>query len=255
MKLTILGSGTFMPELKRHGPSYLLQVDGQNLIFDLGRGAIEQLMKSKFNIYNIDKIFITHTHFDHIAELFSYIAFIWDNAYKDKFKNEVLDIYGPRGFKKALEGLFKAIQYDKHKHIDRLRIYEFKDKEVKKFGNIRIQGFFVKHSPIRNCIAYRVECNDKVFCYSGDSSKCNALVSACNEADLALIEADLSRKWKLGNVHMSGQDSGEIASKAKVKNLILTHIADHYLKDVMKDLRKSYKGPVKIAKDLMKFNI
>lgn len=255
MKLTILGSGTFIPELKRKGPSYLLQVDNQNFIFDLGRGAIDRLLQSGFNLYNIDKIFISHTHLDHIPDLFAYIQFIWDNPTKNKFKNKVIEIYGPKGFKKSMQEVLKGLQYDKHVHYNRIKLIDFKDKQKYKFGKIEITGFFVKHSPIRKCIAYQVKFKNKIFCYSGDSSKCNSLIKACKNADLALIEADLSKKWNLSHVHMDGEDAGEIATKSKAKKIILTHVADSYLRDVKKDLKKTYKGEFKIAKDLMRINI
>jgi len=49
MKLTILGSGTYQPELKRHSSSYLLEIGKQKLAFDFGRGALDQLLRRKVN--------------------------------------------------------------------------------------------------------------------------------------------------------------------------------------------------------------
>jgi ribonuclease BN (tRNA processing enzyme) len=255
MKLTILGSGTFMPEIERAGPSYLLEVGNMNFILDFGRGTIDRLLKKKFNLYDVDKIFITHTHIDHLVDLFAYIQFVWDNPEKIKFKNNVIEVYGPKGFKKSMENLFKSIQYDKHVYYKRIKLIDLSNKQLVKIGKINIQAFSVKHSEIRNCLGYRITDGKKIFCYSGDTSKCNALIDLCKNADIALVEADLPKKWKLSHVHMDGNDAGEIANKAKVKKLILTHIADHYLKDVLKDLRKTYKGPAKIARDLMEVKI
>ncbi len=255
MKLTILGSGTFIPEIERTGPSYLLEVGELNILFDFGRGAIDRLLKKKFNLYNVDKIFITHTHIDHIVDLLAYIQFIWDNPEKKNFKNKFIEIYGPKGFKESMENLFKAIQYDKHVHYNMIKLIDLSNKQIIEFGGIKIQSFFVNHSKIRNCLAYRISYGKKVFCYSGDTSKGDVLIDACKNADLALLEADLPKKWNLSDVHMDGEDAGEIATKAKVKKLVLTHIALHYLNDVEKDLRKTYKGPFKIAKDLMEVKI
>lgn len=251
MKLTILGSGTFMPQIERAGPSYLLEVGGMNFIFDFGRGTIDRLLKSKFDLYQVDKIFITHTHIDHIAELLSYIQFVWDNPEKKKFKNNVVEIFGPEGFVKSMQLFLKGIQYDEHVHFNRIRFREFEDRQTIKFGNVDVKAFEVPHSEIRKCVAYRVTCEKKVFSYSGDGPKCDAFIDACMNADLALIEADLGKKWKLSHIHMDGEDAGEVATKSQVKHLILTHVADTYLGDVLTDLEKSYSGPVKIAKDLM----
>lgn len=255
MKLTILGSGTFMPEKNRHSSSYLLEIGGLNFILDMGRGIIDQLLKMDFDLYKIDKVFLSHTHLDHIGEILSFIQFIIDNPDKKKFKNKVTEFYGPVGFKEAMETVIRGLQYDMHKNIGMIKFIDLSDRQIVKFGKVSIQSFYVRHSPIRECSSYRVECEKKVFCYSGDTSKCDDLIDACKNADVALVEADLEKKWNLGHVHMDGEDAGEIAQKAKVKKLVLTHIEEDYLKRVKKDAEKKFKGEVLIAKDLMEVKI
>ena len=60
MKLTVLGSGTFIPTLNRQNSSYLLQDGENNFVIDFGRGAINRLMEAGITIFEIDRIFITH---------------------------------------------------------------------------------------------------------------------------------------------------------------------------------------------------
>ena len=45
----------------------------QNLVFDFGRGALGQLLKLGIKYYEIDAIFISHTHADHCSELSSFL--------------------------------------------------------------------------------------------------------------------------------------------------------------------------------------
>lgn len=69
MKLTILGSGTYQPEVDRHGSAYLIQINNQNLVFDFGRGAIDQLLKVGVHVNQIEAVFISHWHGDHVNDL------------------------------------------------------------------------------------------------------------------------------------------------------------------------------------------
>lgn len=62
MKITILGSGTFYPELNRHASSYLFQIGKEKIIFDFGRGILDSLMKTKVRLEEINTIFISHLH-------------------------------------------------------------------------------------------------------------------------------------------------------------------------------------------------
>ena len=55
--------------------------------------------------------------------------------------------------------------------------------------------------------------------------------------------------------HINGEELGKLAQETKIKKLIVTHVANTYLHQVKKDIRKNYKEKVIIAKDLMKIKI
>ncbi|MDP2672995.1 MAG: MBL fold metallo-hydrolase, partial [Nanoarchaeota archaeon] len=95
MKLTILGSGTFIPDKDRFCSSYLLQHENRNILFDFGRGAIQQLMKLNIDLFSINHIFITHPHSDHLSELPSFVSFIMNFSEKNNV-NEKIKIYCPK---------------------------------------------------------------------------------------------------------------------------------------------------------------
>ena len=96
MKLTILGSGTAAPISDRNCAGYLLEVDKNKLLFDSGAGTIRRLLELKFDLFDIEHIFYTHLHNDHINDLG---AIIWSNNYGGTRKKP-LNLYGPKGFKK-----------------------------------------------------------------------------------------------------------------------------------------------------------
>ena len=57
--------------------------------------------------------------------------------------------------------------------------------------------------------------------------------------------------------HMSGEKAGRVARETKIKKLVLTHIASHYLEnfDIKSSAKNFCKCPVFIAKDLMRIKI
>ncbi|MCK4552773.1 ribonuclease Z [Candidatus Pacearchaeota archaeon] len=250
VKLTILGSGTFVPELKRTCSSYLIENDNEKIVFDFGRGAIRNLLKLKINLYEINQIFISHMHTDHSTELASFIQFILDAPEKKNLKKEYF-IYGPIGIKRDMQNMLKTFHIEKHKNLHRIKVNEIKDNL--KIGCFKIKAFKVKHGKI-NSLSYRIEIKNKSLCYSGDSSYCEGLKHACKNVDLAIIESTAPKTWNLKN-HLTGKEAGKIALESNVKNLIITHVANAYLSKVKKDVKKNYKGKVIIAKDLRRIKI
>src|SRR5262245_35872043 len=64
-KVTLLGTGAPIPLSNRFGPSTLVEVDGQKLLFDAGRGAPIRLRQVNVPVGTINALFITHYHSDH----------------------------------------------------------------------------------------------------------------------------------------------------------------------------------------------
>ncbi len=88
MEITILGSGNYQPLKKdRYFPAYLVKAGKQNLVFDFGRGALGQLLKLGIKYYEIDAIFISHTHADHCSELSSFLHIALAEPPIGKFRN------------------------------------------------------------------------------------------------------------------------------------------------------------------------
>ena len=62
MKITILGSGSFIRDLDHFGPGYLLEIGGKKVLVDAGPGVVIQLLKLGLKITDLDYIFISHFH-------------------------------------------------------------------------------------------------------------------------------------------------------------------------------------------------
>src|SRR5215475_11623705 len=69
IKVTLLGTGTPIVNFNRFGMSTLVEVGNQKLLFDAGRGVVLRLQQAGASIRDINAIFITHLHSDHLTGL------------------------------------------------------------------------------------------------------------------------------------------------------------------------------------------
>ena len=265
MHLTILGSGMYSPDIDRKGSGYLVKIGDENLVFDFGRGVIDGLMRSGVNYYNVDYIFITHTHADHCSNLIDFLHISLVEMPGFEFRKKDLVIYGPKGFKKTYDHLLEAFGLEKHKPKHKIIVKEIEDGDVIHGDNWKVQCFKVVHSCKSECLAYRIEADNKVLAYSGDSEDCPGLRKACENADVAVIESSMSNEFKQMIIdsgveitgHLTAGETGKIAHECNVKKLVMTHIAAHMVEkyNLEDEAKEFFKGEKLIAKDLMKMTI
>ena len=67
IKVTLLGTGTPVPAMNRFGPSILIEAGGQKFLFDAGRGAMQRLAQLKVRWQDVEGVFLTHLHSDHVV--------------------------------------------------------------------------------------------------------------------------------------------------------------------------------------------
>jgi ribonuclease BN (tRNA processing enzyme) len=252
MKITILGCGSFMHDLEHLGPSYLVRISNQNILLDAGCGSIVQLFKSGLSFYDLDAIFITHIHNDHtsdlVAMLIPYIRFAGPN--------KILKIYGPKGVARFIEDLITI--YGHKKLLDEgpmnIEVSEINSKVDLSNGST-VEPFSVEHLGL-NAFAYRLEENNKIFVFSGDSNKCKGIEEAIQNADLFIADSSLPKGSPDFHVHLTTEQIGEISQRNQVKKVVLSHLMPKYFdRDLVSEVRAKYEGEIVLAKDLMQFEL
>ncbi|MEW6282011.1 MAG: ribonuclease Z [Candidatus Eremiobacterota bacterium] len=245
MKLTVLGSGTVCPYLRRASSSYLLEVGNAALLFDFGHGALRRFLELGHAPDRLQRIFLTHVHPDHTSDL---VPLLFAINYAPGWTRERLDFYGPEGTTDLLDRVAAAWPWTGPRVY--LRQVEELEQTRLEFPGFTVESFPVLHGELC-ALAYRVEAAGRVFCYSGDSGFCDELLDAAREADLFLCECAIPAGYPpKPEVHLTSADVGALAAHARVKNLLITHLypqADEV--DIRAEVAEHYDGPIEVAED------
>ncbi len=252
--VTILGSGTCVPSLRRSACSVLMQIGTTRLLFDTGPGTMRRLLEAETTIFDLDYILYSHFHPDHTAE---FVPLIFATKYPDANRRKLpLTIIAARGWTEFFRGL-KAVYgpwLELGDGLLRFRELNNQSNDFKKFSNFTLQSIPVEHNP--ESIAYRVTSSDgSSVVYSGDTDYSSNLIELAQGADLLICESALPDSKKV-NGHLTPSAAGEIAARAGVHKLVLTHFyPDCENVDFRQQCRKTYNGPLLLAEDLMQIEV
>ena len=109
MRVTLLGTGTPFPNAERFGSAILVEVAGTKLLFDCGRGVVIRLTEAGVSPKEIDGLFLTHLHSDHIVG----IPDLWLSGWF-LGRSKPLRIWGPQGTSSMAKHLAQTFAFDIH---------------------------------------------------------------------------------------------------------------------------------------------
>lgn len=124
MQLTFLGTSCMMPTKERNPSAMYLEFKGEGILFDCAEGTQRQMRICGISLAKVHKILISHWHGDHILGLPGLLLTIASLEL-----NRKVEIFGPRGSKKAFQQLFGGIEFE-HKfnititEVDEGKFYE-----------------------------------------------------------------------------------------------------------------------------------
>ena len=246
---TVLGSGTGIPSLQRNSPGYLLEMDGMRWLVDCGSGTLLQLERLKKSFRDLDGVFVTHTHADHIGDI---IPLVHALRFPDIKRDRPFKLFGPAGFvdffNQSVAPVAKAPEH-----------FPFFVEEMPasmNWGAVTIRAQATIHSERLHSLAYRFELGDKSMVFSGDCDYHQELIDFAKATDVLVIDCSTLDDNRVKG-HLTAGLAGLIAEQAGVRRLIPTHFYPIAVADIQraKECRVHFAGPVDLAEDLMRFRV
>lgn len=279
-RVTLLGTGDPIPRVDRFGPATLVEVGGEELLFDVGRGATQRLTQLQVPLSDIDAVFLTHLHSDHVSG----IPDLWMTGWiPTSFgrRNVPFEVWGPIGSKNLMENLEEAYVANTKLRsrgkstpsdgIDTLT-HEFdEDGVVYESNGVEVTAFAVNHGDtIKPAYGYRIDYKGRSVVISGDTRYDENLINASAGADLIIHEVVLISEEllkaapqyrRVSNYHTTPEEAGIVFDKVKPKLAVYTHlvmlssitIPEAPLESLISRTRTNYAGPLVVGEDLMSF--
>jgi ribonuclease BN (tRNA processing enzyme) len=246
MKIVLLGTGSTLPHKDRNAAGILIQVHDSYLLFDCGNGILRQIERANIDFTQINTIFISHLHADHVNDFPVLLkADIMSN------KANKIKIFGPSALKKTMKGWFKDVYPYLDKVLDLIDIQEITGDWIET-PEWKIRGFPVQHVGV--AYGFKLEAAGKTVIYSGDTGYCEELIQAAKNADLLIHECSYPTEFGEAEAHTNPLELGQIAKQANVKQVVLTHFypaCSGREEEMMTDVKSLYKGKVTIGEDLL----
>lgn len=214
MKLTTLGCWGAYPYKDGGTTSYLLTGhDGFQLLMDCGSRAVTELEK-EISPLDLGAVIISHYHPDHVADL-GVLRHYFQLYPKHLWEPKILPTYGHTEdayefSKLTLDGVAQGIAYN----VD----------GVQQIGPFDIT--FIKTVHPVPCYAFRIVEREtgQVLVFTGDTGYFDGLAPFATDADLFLADVYLYEGNENHIAHLTTKEAGQIASAARVKKLVLTHV-------------------------------
>jgi ribonuclease Z len=255
LQIAITGSGSALPDPFRGGASCALIIDGRVLQFDFGRQVMENLMLMGVSPMQIDEVYFTHLHFDHINDYDYYTTTSWISGLQKE-----VHVYGPPGTKFMSDSAIKGMHKVMYDHIRTMHNRPVRPLNVRRESPFVIKeissGVVVENDAYKvTCarvphtggdvmsLGYRIESRYGVVAISGDTGPSDAMVELGRNADVMLHELTvpdfgmttggsfaseaMHREDQVAgkaNSHTAPTPLGLLAAKANVKMLVPSHL-------------------------------
>jgi ribonuclease Z len=238
VKVTILGSGSPIPDADRAGPSGLIHAGSLTLLVDCGRGVLMRLAGAGLSVVQLSAVLLTHLHSDHTTDFNDVLTTWWVMPFT---AGRPLRVIGPPGtaafVQRTIDAMSADVGYRIDHHADitegpKVDVTEVADGIALEVGDAVVRAGLVDHGVVRPAVGYRVEHGGHAVVWSGDTLACAGLDELCSGADVyvqtvvrrSLVEqVPVQRFLDILDYHSDTEDAGRTAAKAGVGTLVLNH--------------------------------
>jgi ribonuclease Z len=265
LDIVFLGTAGSMPTAQRAPAALLVRRGGDKLLFDCAEGTQRQLLRSSVGLLELEEVFVTHFHADHVLGLPGMFK-----TFALRGRELPLRVYGPRGLVDLLGSLRRVVgrlTYD-------LQLVEVEPGDVLERDGYRLATFGVAHGvsalgwslieatrpgrfdvaaanalgipdgPERGALQRgeavgNVKPDDvlgpprpgRKLVITGDTAPSEEIVEAAWGADVLVTEATFAEEERdraAETNHQTATQAAEVAQRANVGLLVLTHLSNRY---------------------------
>ncbi len=284
-EMRIVACGTGMPNARpsQAAACWLVELgNGDKFLFDIGLGSAERISAMKIPYDYLDKLFVGHLHADHIGDLDA----LWIGGVISN-RQRPLRVWGPSGAKKEtgtkymVDRMKEMYTWDYDSRLGnvntkgfQVEVHEFDYKAVNKViyqeNGVTIRSIPAIHA-LDGPVSFILTWNGLKFAFSSDTYPNKWWMAHTKNSDIAIHEcfappSIMVNKQKFAvadalnvatQVHTSPAMFGKVMSEIKPRMAVGYHVFNDFdtAPQIMKEIRRTYDGPVELAMDYMVFNV
>ena len=260
--------------MNRFGPSTLVEAGGQKFVFDAGRGALQRLTQLGVRWQDVQGVFLTHLHSDHVVGF----PDLWLTGWLlGPGRRVPLQVWGPTGTSSMMAHLEQAYQADITDRLTndgvspdgaKLVAHEITEGVVYDNGGVKVTAFEVDHAHMKPAFGYRIDHAGRSVVLSGDTRVSENLIRHAQGVDLLVHEVFVASTLERAGVpparakniiayHLSPEQAGEVFTRARPRLAVYSHIClpTATEQDVVAPTRTTYAGPLELGEDLMVIDV
>jgi ribonuclease Z len=272
IRVTFMGSSP-LPRPGQMGTSVYVELgNGKNFIFDMGPGSIANYLAAGIPLNQINDIFITHLHWDHVASVpYIYMFGGWGGRWHETFR-----VHGPsgrtekHGFKYMMARMDEMLTWHKDS-FDLFPVGKGWEMEVNEFDFADDGGVVYEKDGVKiihwrqshtedGASAYRLDWNGMCVAFTGDGRPNSLTAKYAKGCDLLITEVQVELmaissgvngvlpvmgRITVDTSHNPGYAAGYLFNQVKPRLAMTTHMSyDSYSNpELFAQIRQNWKGP------------
>ncbi|HEV2915797.1 MAG TPA: ribonuclease Z [Pyrinomonadaceae bacterium] len=254
MRLVVLGSGTSVPHPQRAASAHWLDTEAGSVLLDASAACVHRMAQEKLDWTNLDAIWISHFHLDHIGGLAPFL-FGTKHSPQTQARRKPLVIYGGYGLKKLFKAFDEAGDYKLLQQPFPVELREVAPRaEFELLPGLRARTLSTPHT--RESLAIRLtDARGSSLAYTSDTGYADALGAFAQGAELFMMECSFWRD-KPVETHLELADAMQLARRAAPGKVLLAHLYPEWDGvDIAAEARKHWPGETLAATDGLRITI